>query len=127
MSRSEKVNFNRSLRGFLGSTWLNRLSAVNGLVRKSPAQPTKPVEPIDAVFTTVSENAVPADSHHGFEPVIRQFLAQNVLDKLIQLQSEISALDNGGFENSTSHATDVYRHVYEDLSNDSFDPYHPAS
>jgi len=121
MSQTERISFRRNLRGFLGSSWLSRTLPASRLAGTSKSLSADPVEPIDAVFTTVTENYESQDHLAGFQSVTRQVLASDVLDSLIQLQSEMATFDDMlqvEPESLSAKAAHAYRRAQENFENE---------
>jgi len=112
MKISTSSTFKRNLNGFLGAARLSRTTSAGQLTRATKSLSADPVEPIDAVFTTISENYESQDHLDGFQSVTRQLLANEVLDSLIQMQSEMSLFGDfapGEMEGLESQAAEAYQ------------------
>jgi hypothetical protein len=88
-----KTSFTRNLRGYLNAARITGAFSSGKAVRSTPSLSSDPVEPIDAVFSTLSENYETPDHLAGFQNVTQQLLASNVLENLLQIQNQISAMD----------------------------------
>lgn len=130
MMQTEGTSFTRNLRGFLGSSGLGRALSTSRIARTAKSLSANPVEPIDAVFSTIGENYQSPDHLAGFQSVTRQLLANDVLDSLIRMQSEMLAFDNllpGEPESLSARAAYAYRRAQENFVLETIGTYLSAS
>lgn len=85
-------NFFRNVRGYLSSSRLNGVSGAGRLTRKSSSLSITPVDPIDSLIDTYSFETA-SQYRHRLPSAVTQLLSETVLNNLIQLQSELSQLD----------------------------------
>lgn len=90
---SIKGTFTRNLRGYLSAARIGGAFSTGRVSRSSKSLTDAPIEPIDAIFSTLSngDNSAP-DQLTGYQSITQHLLARNVLDNLLQVQNEISAI-----------------------------------
>jgi hypothetical protein len=95
--------------------WVDRALQITHISRSSRSLSVDPVSQVDATFST-QDGYEAADNMAGFNAFTRQILATGVLDSLIQMQSDMSAMDDDNVTVSANVATDAYRHALDGLS-----------
>ena len=118
MSLTERVSFSRNLRRFLGPSWFNRTMSASRVGSTSKSLSTDPIQQIDSAFATLGDHYQSPDRLAGFQSVTRQFLANDVLDTLIQLQSEIMSFDQlmDEREKRNARAVEAYRRAFDNYA-----------
>ncbi len=92
MGQLNSISFGKNLRRFLGPSRLS--GAADRIAGISKSLSADPVEPIDAVFSSLSDRYDSPDHLAGFQAVTRQLLANDVLESLIQMQSDMLNFDD---------------------------------
>lgn len=113
-----KTSFSRNVRGYLNAARITGAFSAKRVVRTTPSLSADPVEPIDAVFSTLAEGSDTTDQLTGFHSVTQQLLASNVLENLLQIQNEISDFQDSSYpeiENASAKAARAYQHAQKTL------------
>ena len=108
MSSVSRTGFGSRLRGFLGSTKLTGSVSAGHLTKATKSLSTDPVEPVDALFSVVTEN-YKNEGHDNVHAITQQLLANDVLNSLIRIQSDLSNIDETP---SDTHETPGMRATY---------------
>jgi hypothetical protein len=126
----QRASFTRNLKGYLASAKLSRIS------RTTKSLSTEPVDAVDSLFTGVGENYQSPDHLGGYRSITQQLLADDVLDSLIKLQSEIASFDDHVDElsasadrvqeNKNARATQAYSRAQENYRPLPFNVYYDA-
>lgn len=104
---TSKTSFTRNIRGYLNASRLTSVFSAGRIKRTTPSLTADPVEPVDAVFTEL-QNSYSGDEHEAHrQSVTQQLLSSHVLDNLLQLQNEISAIDDQHHDNAGENAKAV--------------------
>jgi hypothetical protein len=119
MSRSSANSFARNLHSYLGAgsvgaDWLERAMHVRRVARLSRSLAVEPVVAADTGFSM--QGGETSDHLRGSHFFTRHILASSALESLIQIQNDISSLDENAVTLSARAATDAYRHALNGLT-----------
>jgi hypothetical protein len=113
-----KTSFTRNLRGYLSTARIGGAFGSGRLTRTTKSLSDNPVEPIDAVFSTIPESYESPTHLTGFQSITQHLLASDVLDNLLQMQNEISSFDKPVVsepEGPNAKAARAYQHTSENF------------